>query len=372
MAASDSPQRHHLRFCLTLHRAVAPAGRDSCFSPYSVASALGLVSRAAQGKAADELIALLCGSGGDSEEQADLLRHASGLAGRASGEAPVLAVSNTLWAWEKLPLNEGFLDELARWPGGRVAKAPFVSDPEAARREINADVAQTTRGLIPELLPPGSISPDTVATLVNALYLRVAWSHPFQESATGPEDFHGPRGTKQVPMMKESESLGYATGEGWQVVTLPAVGGVEAVVLLPDGDLAEREATLDEVVLDRLLGATTRRTVHLSMPKIQLNVRSPLTDALRSLGAGTMFTDAADFSPLTEDPRLVIDDVFHQAVLRVDERGLEGAAATAVTMRLTSIMVEEPVVVEVDRPFLLLVRHAETGVVYFFTRVVDP
>jgi serpin B len=85
-----------------------------------------------------------------------------------------------------------------------------------------------------------------------------------------------------------------------------------------------------------------------------------------------MFTDAADFSPLTEDPRLVVDEVVHQAVLRVDEQGLEGAAATAVTMRLTSMVIDEPIVVEVNRPFLLLVRHAETGVVYFFTRVVEP
>jgi serine protease inhibitor len=34
--------------------------------------------------------------------------------------------------------------------------------------------------------------------------------------------------------------------------------------------------------------------------------------------------------------------------------------------------VAEPVEVIVDRPFLLLVRHAVTGVVYFFARVVDP
>jgi serpin B len=372
MAASDSPQRHHLRFCLALHRAVASDGGDSCFSPYSVASALGLVSRAAQGKAADEVIALLAGAGGDSEEQAELLRDASTLAEQPGREAPVLAVSNTLWAWDQLPLNEGFLDELARWPGGRVAKAPFVSDPEAVRQAINADVAETTRGLIPELLPPGMIGPDTVAALVNALYLRVAWLWPFREGATGHAEFHAPGGTRLVPMMRQSESFGYVAGEGWQLVALPAVGGVEAVVLLPNGDLVEQEKELDEGVLGRLLGATAHRTVQLSLPRIEVDVRSPLTDALRSLGAGTMFTDAADFGPLTEDPRLVVDEVLHQAVLRVDEQGLEGAAATAVTMRLTSMVIDEPIVVEVNRPFLLLVRHAETGVVYFFTRVVEP
>jgi len=56
----------------------------------------------------------------------------------------------------------------------------------------------------------------------------------------------------------------------------------------------------------------------------------------------------------------------------IDEQGLEGAAATAIMFRMTSIDVTEPVTVDVDRPFLLLVQHAATGVIYFAARVVDP
>jgi serpin B len=67
-----------------------------------------------------------------------------------------------------------------------------------------------------------------------------------------------------------------------------------------------------------------------------------------------------------------VSEVLHQAVLRVDEQGFEGAAATALTMRLTSMIIDEPVAVTVDRPFLLLVRHAGTGAVYFLARVVEP
>ena len=372
MAALDESKRQHLSFCLTLHRAVASGSGDSCFSPYSVASALGLTSRAARGKAAEELISLLAGSDADIAKQAELLHGASALKAQPGREAPVLAVSNTLWAWDELPLNEDFLDELASWPGGRVATAPFITDPEQARRLINADVAKTTRSLIPELLPPGAIRPDVVAALVNALYLRVAWIHPFGKGVTEPADFHAPGGTRRVPMMRQSESFGYAAGDGWQVVVLPGAGGTEAVVLLPDGDLARQEAELDDVMLARLLQAPSRRTVQLSLPKIKLDVRSPLTQALKELGVGTMFTSDADFSPLTPDRRLSVADVLHQAVLRVDEEGFEGAAATAVTFRLVSMSTNEPVTVEVNRPFLLLVRHAETGVVYFFSRIVDP
>jgi serine protease inhibitor len=62
----------------------------------------------------------------------------------------------------------------------------------------------------------------------------------------------------------------------------------------------------------------------------------------------------------------------HESVLKLDEQGLEGAAATAVMLRLLSLTTGEPVRVHVDRPFLLLVRHAATGVGYFMARVVTP
>jgi serine protease inhibitor len=42
-------------------------------------------------------------------------------------------------------------------------------------------------------------------------------------------------------------------------------------------------------------------------------------------------------------------------------------------MRLTAIVREpEPVRVEVDRPFLFLVRHRDSGALYFLARITDP
>lgn len=362
----------HLTFCLKLHAAVAAPGTNSCFSPYSVASALGLLSRAARGKTADELVSLLAGTVDGVRVLAASLREAATLDEARGREEPVLAVSNTLWAWDGLPIEDGFRDELAAWPGGQVASAPFRDDPEAARQLINADVAERTRGLIPELLPPDAVDVDTVASLVNALYLRVAWLHKFGDGATERADFHAPGGVRRVPMMRQSELLGYGVRDGWQVVTLSAVGGVEAVVLLPDGDLAEAEAALDDGELAALLGSTRKHTVSLSMPKFSLDVSTPLTDVCQALGVRSVFTDAADLGGLTSYPDVSVSSILHQAVLKIDEQGLEGAAATAVMARTMSMVRADPVEVLVDRPFLLLVRHAATGVVYFFARVVEP
>ncbi len=348
------PDRAHLTFALTLHDAVAPdRTRNACWSPYSVASALGLTAQAARGETEAELVALL---GAD---------HAKVLKGAVVGDDAEFAVTNTLWAWDALPINEGFLTDLAGWPGAKARSAPFADDPEGARKLINADVAETTRGLVPELLAAGAITSDTVATLVNALYLKCAWREEFPEHDTADLPF---RGAGNVATMRREGTMRYARRDGWQAVALPARGGVEAVVLLPDGDLGGTEG------VPEVLEALDRDRVELFLPKLNLSVNVSLAEALQQVGVRTMFRKAdADLTGLSPDPRLYVDDVVHEAVLRLDEQGFEGAAATAVVMRLTSLMPAEPArTVRVDRPYLLLVRHADTGAIYFLAQVAKP
>ncbi|WP_447006252.1 serpin family protein [Saccharothrix isguenensis] len=347
------PDRAHLTFALTLHDAVAPdRTRNACWSPYSVAGALGMTAQAARGETEAELVALL---GAD---------HAKVLKGAVVGDDAEFAVANTLWAADELPLNEGFLTDLAGWPGAKARSAPFAADPEGARKIINADIAETTNQLIPELLAAGSITVETVATLVNALYLKCAWTEEFPEHDTADLPF---RGAGTVPTMRREGAMRYARRAGWEAVALPARGGVEAVVLLPEGDLGGTDG------VPEVLEALDRERVELFLPKLDLSVNASLGEALRQVGVRTMFTGAADLTGLSPDPRLQVDDVVHEAVLRLDEQGFEGAAATAVVMRMTSFIPAEPArTVRVDRPYLLLVRHGETGAIFFFAQVAKP
>lgn len=362
----------HLDFSLSLHhRSAPPAGRSFCWSPYSVASALGLVVAATGGTTHAELAkALRCGD--NPAGLRDMLADASELNATGGGEPPVLAVANTLWAHEQLPLQDSYLRELRGYPGSALRNAPFRADPEAARRRINEDVAETTRGLIPELLPAGAVDTETVAALVNALYLKTSWQQAWDEQETRPRPFHAPGGQHDVPTMHVTRKFGYAARDGWQVVSLPAVGDVDAVVLLPDGDLDRAEPDLDARTLEALFAAPEQRRLDLFLPRFRVTGEAELDGPLGDLGVRTLFTPAADFSPLTDDP-LRVSTVVHESVLRIDENGLEGAAATAAMMRLTAIVREqEAIEVRVDRPFLFVVRHRPSGALYFLARVTDP
>ncbi|WP_329787123.1 serpin family protein [Lentzea sp. DG1S-22] len=329
-------------FTLDLHRVAVPdPSSNACWSPFSVASALALAREAARGETRAELEGLLRGF--DASDALDV---------------PELAVANTLWADDDLTLDPGF--SLT----GSVRRTTF-SDPSTVRKLVNTDVAETTRGLIPELLesPP---PPDAAAIIVNALYLKVGWLNAFSAGETAPKPFHAPGGDVDVPTMKVTEKFRYARRDGWQTIVLPADSGVEAVVLLPD-------ESLEQPLTPAVFEAREFTRLELSLPKVDVREKLTLKNVVERLGVRSMFTRNADFSGLSPDERLFVDDVVHEAVLRLDEEGLEGAAATAVTFRTVSFEIPaDPVVVDVDRPFLLAVRHARSGAIYFLAQVARP
>ncbi|MCG8916976.1 serpin family protein [Actinokineospora sp. PR83] len=352
----------HLDFTLALLRAVAPDPAEQvCWSPFSVASALGLLAEGARGDTRAELTALL----GDLDELHGAL--AGTTEPGTDEDRMTLSVANTLWVDPAIRVEEEFASRMS----GGVRAVSFRDDAEGARRTINADVAETTRQLIDELLKPGDVRATTVSALVNALYLKVAWRNRFAEGGTGPRPFRTPSGPVDVPTMVLTETVGYAAVDGWQVVRLPGAGQVEALVLLPDGDLAEAEAALTGESLAALVEAGGRAMITLLLPRLVVRSEAKLRSALSGLGVQAVFTDEADLSGISPD-RLAVDEVVHEAVLKVDEQGFEGAAATAVMMRAVSLSIGEPLQVAVDRPFLFLVRNRRTGVLYFVARVTDP
>ncbi|GLY73049.1 serpin family protein [Actinoallomurus iriomotensis] len=338
-------------FALRLNRRLDSAG-GLVWSPYSVASALALAATGARGRTYDELAGAL---GGPPD--------GLGLAEAAAlGDDAEIAVADTLWLREGLPVEE----EYERATGAALHSADFAGDPEAARRAINAEVAKTTRELIQDLLPAGAVDPGTSAVIVNALYLKAVWRIPFSRRDTVPAPFHGPGGRRRVPTMRRTGRMPYAEAGGWRMVTLTAGGGVVADVLLgPEDGPPARES------LRSLYDAARSVKVELALPRFRVESRASLSEPLGALGVRTAFTDDADFSGMTPAP-VRIDRIEHKAVLEVDEQGLEGAAATAAVMVPAGMDISRPVEFRVDRPFLVVVRHPATGAVYFLARVTEP
>ena len=77
----------------------------------------------------------------------------------------------------------------------------------------------------------------------------------------------------------------------------------------------------------------------------------------------------ADFSGMTTEEQLFISQVIHQAYVKVDEKGTEAAAATAVVMAMTAMPTN---IFRADHPFIFIIQEKETGNILFLGRVTDP
>ena len=81
-----------------------------------------------------------------------------------------------------------------------------------------------------------------------------------------------------------------------------------------------------------------------------------------------------DFSKLTvEENQIYIGDIFHKTFIGVDEKGVEAAAATAVTMENgASPNPPQVLKVDIDRPFMFVIYDSKNKSPLFFGRVLDP
>ena len=84
--------------------------------------------------------------------------------------------------------------------------------------------------------------------------------------------------------------------------------------------------------------------------------------------------ELADFPKLKSAilPQVYVSDVLHQATVAIDEKGTEASAATAVVLGGVTSAPPTPLVVNVDRPFLFVIRDNPTGSLLFVGQVVDP
>jgi serine protease inhibitor len=87
--------------------------------------------------------------------------------------------------------------------------------------------------------------------------------------------------------------------------------------------------------------------------------------------------EKADFTgianPADRRERLKIDKVFHKAFVKVDEKGTEAAAATAVVMAKGGGAPPAPAFeFNADHPFVFAIVDKATGLVLFLGRVADP
>ena len=178
-------------------------------------------------------------------------------------------------------------------------------------------------------------------------------------------------------MMSSNRAARLAVAGPVQLLELPYKGErLAMMVILPSerGGLPAVEASLTDERLGewlRLLDSADRREVLVQIPKLQIESSYQLNEPLMAMGMGIAFDrNRANFRNIAENEQLFISQVVHKTFLRVDEKGTEAGAATAVEIQAESSA--EPPTFRADHPFLVLIRDKATGAVLFLGRIAAP
>lgn len=279
----------------------------------------------------------------------------------------VMSVANSGWAQTGAEIGSDFLDTLAAHYGSGLHVTDFAGDTEGSRQAINAWVDEQTRGLITELIGEGQLDPQTVYALINALYFKAAWSHPFNEEATKPRPFTSPDGsTAKVPMMiSETRPASYLVNEDLTAITLPYGDGEFRMRIVMPQQLGQFVDTLDADQWSQLASSFQEGDVNLTVPKWETESNLNLNEPLSAMG---LEIPGGHYPDITPEAR--IDSVLQAAKINVDEQGTVAAAATLVVMATSAP--EKVVDITIDRPFFYTIEHVPTGLILFAGQVVDP
>jgi len=366
-------------FAIDLYQSVRGQGENIVFSPYSISIALAMTYAGARANTESQMADALHFTLGQKGTHPAF--NALDLKLAQLGESPTenlvplqLNIANAVWAEQTYPFQQNFLDTIALNYGSGIHLADFINQFEPVRKEINRWVEDQTKDRIKDLLSQGTLNSATRMVLVNAIYFKADWFMVFDPNKTQDAPFHLLDGSEtQVKMMSNDlYSTPYTSGDGYQAVELPYMGGTAAMdILVPDeGRFSEFEAMLDMEKLDGILNSMQPTSVQLGLPKFQYTSQFSLPDQLSALGMPDAFDpNRADFSGMTGNQDLFISDVIHKAFVAVDEKGTEAAAATAVIMQKAMQPVSQ-IILTIDRPFIFIIRDTINGQILFMGRVV--
>ena len=359
-------------FAAELLRRCRTEGNNTLVSPLSVILALGMT---ANGASEDTLREMETVFGMDRDTLNAWCAWAMETYSHLGGSTETNLV-NSLWYDDAMKLSEDFADFCRRNYGAEL-RAQDLQAPDAARI-VNEWVSEATRGLIPEVVD--SFSDEMVLALINAVYLKNMFETPFVTPAVEwYMDFTAENGavSRPIGMSNGTRTELYVSGENGRGVVLPYDDGrLGLMLLLPDEGVALTDylASWDGNALRELLAGRQERLVKLNVPRYEIEWSDSLRDSLSAMGMPGAFTKEADFHLLgtADGAPLYLGDVLHKTVLRVNERGTEAAAVTAVMVAMGAALPPADMVELIfNRPFVCGIVDLETGAPLFLGTVED-
>lgn len=272
--------------------------------------------------------------------------------------------------------------------------AEIRQDKFQSAKNANEWIEEKTFGKIENMLNDDIVTnPDLQMLLINALAIDMEWKNQFDENDTNGRKFYLADGTEMIATMMSRESssddISYYMGDDITAITIDLKEyeetQLEFMALMPNTNLEQYvdSLTMDNIeeITQKLNSASnTKAGVKINIPKFEFDYDLNLKDDLIKLGITDAFNgNLANFSNMADLERtqknLYVSDALHKANIEFSEEGVKAAAVTVFGMMdVTSIGVEKeiPIEINIDNPFVFLIRDKNTNEIWFVGTVYEP
>lgn len=346
------------------------ADQNIFISSFSVAIALAMIYNGAEDKT-KEVMAATLGLTGLSLQQINEANAAFTSMQQSLDPKVQLAIANSIWVRQGIEPSAEFIHRLATYYAGQVTSLNFGDS--GAADTINRWVAGKTHHKITQLVSADVVRP-AIMLLINAIYFKGIWTTQFDPDRTRERAFILPDGSrKQHPVMFQSGHYDYYETQHFQAVSLPyGEGRISMYIFLPKPATSLREFQKD-LTLDNWRNWMRRfrkKEGDIGLPRFKMEYGIDLLPILTAMGSREFAGE--DFRGMGAGP-LIISNIIHKTFVEVNEEGTEAAAATALAMTRSAMMMTfDKFRMVVDRPFFCAIQDNTTGALLFMGFILDP
>ncbi len=371
----------HNQFAISLYSQLNTDDSNVIFSPYSIATCMGMTYVGAREDTAQEMLTALQLNLSPKEIAApSALLNEMLMPSDNQGKNYELTLANSMWLDIKKFVLSDFRYAMEQQFKAKIGVVNFA-EPDQALSMINNWIADKTHDHIKNLFLQGDITSSTALVLANAAYFKGTFINAFNVKMTQEGSFHPTLDTTAtVNMMEQTAFLPFLDKELIQAVALPfngrtkGGGNLALLILLPKS--AENFSEVVNTASDSFpewVSSLQQQRVHVKLPKFILSKRYDLGKPLQELGMQVPFTTQANFSGIDGLMDLYLSKVVHEAYFALDEFGVTAAAATGAAFNLTAVPNKEPPAELIaDHPFLFFIVDLKSKEVLFMGKFAEP
>lgn len=281
-----------------------------------------------------------------------------------------ISIANGLWMNEDYTFNPDFVSVMQDNYKSETATYDFgsVNIADVANEWIAKKTHDGIKNLVPSVY---NRNPDAVFILANALYFNGKWTTKFEAKDTKPGKFTDSYGNnaREVPMMQNSQEIGYIGYENYSMSTLSFGQGMyQMLIILPDLGTTPQEvlAGLTDASLKEGLSKMNFVTSKIYLPKFEMSAQGEITRNIASVGL-----PLNEFSYANICANAGVVNTYHGFSIRVDEEGAEIKAATATGGDMSPGFTPGPEL-RVDRPFIFAVYETSSKAILGLGIINDP